>query len=64
MKTKKHLLKPIEKGKIAILITDDKIELSLSLIVPVHQKATKVPVSIIGDNKSQIPCVQTEVAVV
>ena len=61
--TKKYLLKNIEDGKIAININDDKIELGISLIIPIHQKSTSVPVSVIGDNKSHIPSIQTEVSV-
>jgi len=63
MNTKKHLLKNIKEGEIAIKISEDKIELGLTLIIPVHQEATSVPVSVVGDNKSQIPSIQTEVAV-
>jgi len=61
LNTKKYLLKNIKDGEIAIKISEDKIELKLSLIIPIHQKTTSVPVNIVGDNKSQIPSMQTEV---
>jgi len=63
LNTKKHLLKNIKKGKIDIKISEDKIELTLSLIISFHQKTTSVPVNVVGDNNSHIPSIQTEVAV-
>jgi len=62
LNTKKHILKNIKDGEIAIKISEDKIELKLSVIILIHQKATSVPISVVGDNKSQIPSMQTEVA--
>jgi uncharacterized protein YuzE len=62
LNTKKCLIKNIENGKIAIEISEDKIELRLSLIISVHQKATTLPISVIGANISQIPSIQTEIA--
>ena len=62
MNTKKYLLKNIKDGEIAIKISEDKIELLLSLIILIHQKPISVPISVVGDNKSQIPSMQTEVA--
>ena len=61
LNTEKYLLKNIKDGEIAIKINEDKIELILSLTIPIHQKTTPVPVSVVGDNKSQIPNIQTEV---
>lgn len=61
--TKNYLLKNIENGEIVIEISEDKIELKISLIISIHQKATSIPVSVIGDNKSQIPSIQTELTV-
>ncbi|MCL2156522.1 MAG: DUF2283 domain-containing protein [Methanobrevibacter sp.] len=62
LNTEKHFLKNIENGEIAIEINEDKIKLKLSLIISVYQKDTTLPISVIGANKSQIPSIQTEIA--
>lgn len=64
LNTKKYLLKNIKEGEIAIKINEDKIELKLSLTIPIHRKATFIPINVVGDNKSHIPNIQTEVGVV
>ena len=61
--TEKNLLKNIEDGEIVIKISKDEIELKISLIIPLDQKTISVPVSFVGENKSQIPSIQTEIAV-
>lgn len=61
--TEKYLFKNIENGEIGIEISEDKIELKISLIISIHQKHTSVPVNVVGENKSQLPNIQTEVAV-
>jgi len=63
LNTEKDFIKNIKKGEITIEITEEKIELILSLIIPVDKKTTTVPVSVVGANKSEIPCIQTEIAV-
>ena len=63
LNTKKHILKNIENGEIVIKISENKIDLSLSLIITVHQKPTTVPVTVVGVNKSHIPNIKAEVAV-
>jgi len=63
LNTKKYYLKNIEKGEIVIKISENKIDLSFSLIIITHKKATTVPVTVVVANKSQIPNIQTEVAV-
>jgi len=63
-KTKKFHLKSINNGHLNIVVSEEKIEISLSLSTKIHNKPTPMNlINVNSDNNLDIPNIKTEVAV-